>query len=183
MWPRELRVVERGGVQRRQNKTPCPGGNGTTIGTDQSFTVLCNTDLGGDVLSRPSAGDLTASNCPTLNGAQQALGTSFTTLCGFIIDGNDISQNYAPTFQDCMGQCASTTGCAALSFDPSQNLGFKNCYLKTTVTNSSAPVLFKQLGSNTGSSCIVGSGGVYPPTVLFVNQRLRWGRVFHSAQR
>ncbi|KAL2140656.1 hypothetical protein VTI28DRAFT_3513 [Corynascus sepedonium] len=79
-----------------------------------------------------------SSNCPTLGGAQEALGTRFTTMCGFIIDGNDISQNFAPTFQDCLGQCAATSGCAALSFDPSQDLGFKNCYLKTAVTNSSA---------------------------------------------
>ncbi|EGS21787.1 uncharacterized protein CTHT_0036550 [Thermochaetoides thermophila DSM 1495] len=47
-------------------------------------------------------------------------------------------QNFAPTFQDCLNQCAATTGCAALSFDPSQEFGFKNCYLKTMVTNSSA---------------------------------------------
>jgi hypothetical protein len=56
-------------------------------------------------------------------------------MCGFIIAGNDISQNFAPTFQDCLGQCAATSGCAAVSFDPSQELGFKNCYLKTTLAN------------------------------------------------
>ncbi|KAK4237337.1 hypothetical protein C8A03DRAFT_44796 [Achaetomium macrosporum] len=188
MLSRELQVVERARVHRRQNKAPCPGGNGTTIGTFQEFTVLCNTNLEGDVLDRPDASDFKAcvdlcssfhpkcegatfdglrctlkanlrpeeqrpsrrsesaigefpgatSNCPTLGGAQQALGTSFTTMCGFIIDGGDLSQNFAPTFQDCLGQCALTSGCAALSFDPSQDLGFKNCYLKTAVTNSSA---------------------------------------------
>ncbi|KAL2166888.1 hypothetical protein VTG60DRAFT_2027 [Thermothelomyces hinnuleus] len=175
-------------VVRRQNTAPCPNGNGTTIGTAQEFTVLCNTRLAGDVLDRFEASDLTAcvdlcsshhpkcegasfdgsncilyaglepskqrfssrsdsaiavfpgasSNCPTLGGAQQVLGVSFATKCGFIIDGNDISQNFAPTFQDCLGQCAATSGCAAISFDPSQDLGFKNCYLKTAVTNSSA---------------------------------------------
>ncbi|KAL2193664.1 hypothetical protein P885DRAFT_72052 [Corynascus similis CBS 632.67] len=175
-------------VFRRQNQAPCPSGNGTTIGTAQEFTVLCNTILDGDFLNRLDAFDFTAcvdlcssshpkceaasfdgsncvlkarlqpserrlsrridtaiatfpgasSNCSTLGGAQEALGTRFTTMCGFIIDGNDISQNFAPTFQDCLGQCAATSGCAALSFDPSQDLGFKNCYLKTAVTNPSA---------------------------------------------
>ena len=188
MLPRQVVGVERARVHRRQNTSPCPGGNGTTLGTFQQFTVLCNTNIDGDVLDRLDAFDFTtcvdicssfhpkcegvsfdgskctlrarlrpeaqrrsrrsesaigsfpgaSSNCVTLGGSQQALGTSFTTMCGFIIDGNDISQNFAPTFQDCMGQCAATSDCAALSFDPSQDLGFKNCYLKSTVTNSSA---------------------------------------------
>ncbi|GAB1319560.1 Apple domain-containing protein [Madurella fahalii] len=185
MLPRGLLAVERARVHRRQNIAPCPRGNGTTIGTFQEFTVLCNTNLEGDVLDRLDAFDFTAcvdlcssfhpkcegasfdgsrctlragirpeeqrrsrrtesaigsfpgasSNCVTLSGDQQALGTSFTPMCGFIIAGNDIVQNFAPTFQDCLGQCAATSGCAALSFDPSQDLGFKNCYLKTAVAN------------------------------------------------
>lgn len=187
MLPLEIQVAEGPRVNRRQNnKAPCPGGNGTTIGTVQQFTVLCNTEIDGSVLdSRQDASDFAAcvdicssfhpkcdgasfdgsrcdlmanlrpenqrrsrrsesaiatfpgasSNCATLSGTQQVLSASFTTMCGFIIDGSDISQNYAPTFQDCLGQCASTSGCAALSFDPSQQLGFKNCYLKTMPTN------------------------------------------------
>ncbi|AEO60887.1 hypothetical protein MYCTH_2310595 [Thermothelomyces thermophilus ATCC 42464] len=39
-------------VVGRQNTAPCPNGNGTTIGTAQEFTVLCNTRLAGDVLDR-----------------------------------------------------------------------------------------------------------------------------------
>ncbi|KAK4110957.1 hypothetical protein N656DRAFT_712942 [Canariomyces notabilis] len=180
MLPRGLLAAERARVNRRQNIAPCPGGDGTTIGTFQNFTVFCNTDLEGNVLTILDAFDFTAcvdlcsshhpkcegasfdgsrctlraparpeqrrsrrmesaigffpgatSNCPTLQGEQQALGTAFTVMCGFVIAGNDISQNFAPTFQDCMGQCASTTGCAAVTFDPSQDQGFKNCYLKT----------------------------------------------------
>ncbi|KAK3905948.1 hypothetical protein C8A05DRAFT_12262 [Staphylotrichum tortipilum] len=182
----ELGDMDGARVHRRQNKiAPCPGGNGTTIGSVQQFTVLCGTSIDGDVLDRPDAFDFTtcvdlcssfhpkcdgatfdgsrctlranlkaseqrrsrrfesaiatfpgaSSNCASLGGSQQALGTSFTTMCGFIIDGSDISQNFAPTFQDCLGQCASTSGCAAVSFDSSQNLGFKNCYLKTAVSN------------------------------------------------
>ncbi|KAK3935792.1 hypothetical protein QBC46DRAFT_396622 [Diplogelasinospora grovesii] len=77
------------------------------------------------------------SNCPTLGGAQAAQGINFSLTCGSIINGYDMTQNFAPTLQDCMGQCANTTNCAALSFDPSQAQGFKNCYLKTAVANSS----------------------------------------------
>ncbi|KAK4150521.1 hypothetical protein C8A00DRAFT_17965 [Chaetomidium leptoderma] len=167
------------------NQSPCPNGDGTTIGTAQQFTVLCDMTIGGDVLNRVDAFDFTtcvdicssfhpkcegvtfngtrctlkaggksadqrrsrrnesavakfpgaSSNCVTLGGSQRALGTNFTTMCGFVINGSDIGQNFAPTFQDCLGQCAATRGCAAVSFDPSQNLGFKNCYLKNTVSN------------------------------------------------
>ncbi|KAL2257571.1 hypothetical protein VTK26DRAFT_9462 [Humicola hyalothermophila] len=181
-------TADPGRVQGRQNGSPCPGKDGTKLGSFQEFTVLCNTSLGGDVLDRLDAFDFTAcvdicssfhpkcegvsfngslctlrarlrpqeqrrsrridsaigsfpgasSNCPTLGGTQQILDKSFTTMCGFIIAGNDLSQNFAPTFQDCLGQCATTSGCAAVSFDPSQDLGFKNCYLKTPVSNSSA---------------------------------------------
>ncbi|KAK4200966.1 hypothetical protein QBC40DRAFT_224317 [Triangularia verruculosa] len=76
-----------------------------------------------------------SSNCVTLPATQTALGTNFQIMCGFIIAGSDLSQNFAPTFQDCLGQCAVTSGCAAVSFDPSLDLGFKNCYLKTGVAN------------------------------------------------
>ncbi|KAK3307329.1 uncharacterized protein B0T15DRAFT_174004 [Chaetomium strumarium] len=210
MFSGEIQIVERAKVHRRQNKAVCPGGNGTTIGTFQDFTVLCNTNLGGDVLDRLDAFDFKAcvdlcssfhpkceaatfhdassrcalkanlrpeeqrpsrssdsaiaefpgatSNCLTLGGAQQTLGTSFTTMCGFIIAGSDLTQNFAPTFQDCLGQCASTSGCAALSFDPSQDLGFKNCYLKTAVANSSAIAADQRT-----DSAIVAAAAPQPP--------------------
>ncbi|KAK4189487.1 hypothetical protein QBC35DRAFT_142032 [Podospora australis] len=178
--------------QRRQQQGggPCPRGNGTTVGTFQEFTVLCNTNFEGEgtVLDRLDAFDFVAcmdicssfhprcdgasydgsrctllsrvqanngnqfsrfsrntdsgiasfpgasSNCATLGQTQRVLDTTnFNIMCGFVIAGSDISQNFAPTFQDCLGQCAATSGCAAVSFDPSQELGFKNCYLKTGV--------------------------------------------------
>ncbi|KAK0702091.1 hypothetical protein B0T26DRAFT_758043 [Lasiosphaeria miniovina] len=174
-----------GGGGGGKDSAPCPGGNGTQIGTAQQFTVLCNSNVGGDVINRTDAFDFTtcvdicssfhpkcegvsfdgskcflrnnlndrtrparrfdaaigtfpgaSSNCATLSGAQQVSGTSFAPMCGFILAGSDISQNFAPTFQDCMTQCSKTTGCAALSFDASQNQGFKNCYLKSAVTDS-----------------------------------------------
>ncbi|KAL8297434.1 hypothetical protein RB597_006510 [Gaeumannomyces tritici] len=36
---------------QRGNTAPCPGGNGTTIGTSQSFSLQCGLNLGGDVLN------------------------------------------------------------------------------------------------------------------------------------
>ncbi|KAK4171018.1 hypothetical protein QBC36DRAFT_105819 [Triangularia setosa] len=181
------KLLDRARMNRRQNN-PCSraSGNGTTIGSVQDFTLLCNTNLDGDILDRLDAFDLTAcmdlcssfhprcdgasydgtrcflktrlapvdprqfirsidsgiasfpeasSNCATLSSTQTALGTNFQIMCGFIIAGSDISQNFAPTFQDCLGQCAATSGCAAVSYDPSLDLGFKNCYLKTGVAN------------------------------------------------
>jgi hypothetical protein len=73
-----------------------------------------------------------------LGGSQavQLNGVNFGTFCNFIINGKDIGQNFAPTFQDCMGQCAGTTGCNAVSYDASMNQGFKNCYMKTGASAS-----------------------------------------------
>ena len=204
LLPRGLAV---GKVQldSRQDSAPCPQGNGTTVGEDQEYTLLCSSIVEGDVMDRPDAFDFSAcldicssfhpkceaisfnenrcllknniqldntrtarridsavarfpgasSNCPTV-GANQVVGSgaNFGIMCGSIIAGFDMSQNFAPTFQDCMGQCAFTAGCAAISFDASQNQGFKNCYLKTTVTNSSA--VFPDRGID---SAVIGSGG------------------------
>ena len=76
------------------------------------------------------------SNCTALGGSQTAQGANFGTFCGFIINGSDLTQNFAPTFQDCMGQCVATSGCGAVSFDASQSQGFKNCYLKSQTSAS-----------------------------------------------
>ncbi|OIW31887.1 hypothetical protein CONLIGDRAFT_244618 [Coniochaeta ligniaria NRRL 30616] len=174
-------------IEGRDN-APCPKANGTTIGTDQQFILLCGSDVVGDVIDRPDAADFQAcvdicssfhpkceavsfnkrkcelranlkadrthpskftdaavgqfpgasSNCATLGGSQvvQPNGMNFGTFCNFIINGKDMSQNFAPTFQDCMGQCAGTTGCTAVSFDASMSQGFKNCYLKTGASAS-----------------------------------------------
>ncbi|KAK3687719.1 hypothetical protein B0T22DRAFT_378440 [Podospora appendiculata] len=185
------RLAEEGTrIDRRQDPSaPCPGGNGTQLGTVQQFTVLCNTNIDGDVIHREDSFSFltcvdlcssfhpkcegvsfdgkhcqlranlaserpkparrfdgaigtfpgATSNCPTLGGAAQVTNSvNYSTLCGTIIAGFDLGQNFAPTYQDCMGQCAATTGCAALSFDASQSQGFKNCYLKSAVMNSSA---------------------------------------------
>ncbi|KAM7187884.1 hypothetical protein V8F33_010998 [Rhypophila sp. PSN 637] len=188
LLPRDI-MMERSELGTRQSQAPCPQGNGTTVGADQEYTLLCNLLVDGDVMDRPDAFDFAAclnlcssfhpkceaisynenrcllknnlqlgnsrtarrfdsavarfpgasSNCPTV-GATQLIGgnTTFGIMCGNIVAGFDMAQNFAPTFQDCMGQCAFTAGCGGVSFDASQDQGFKNCYMKTTVTNSSA---------------------------------------------
>ncbi|KAB5532773.1 hypothetical protein GE09DRAFT_376802 [Coniochaeta sp. 2T2.1] len=175
-------------LEARQDGNPCPRANGTTIGTDQKFILLCGSDVVGDVLDRPDADDFEAcvdlcashhpkceavsfnrrkcelranlipekthpsrrtdaavgqfpgasSNCAGLGGSQavQPNNMNFATFCNFIINGKDMGQNFAATFQDCMGQCAGTTGCSAVSYDASMSQGFKNCYMKTGASAS-----------------------------------------------
>jgi hypothetical protein len=174
-------------IEGRDN-APCPKANGTTIGTDQQFLLLCGSNVVGDVLDRPDADNFGAcvdlcashhpkceavsfnkrscelranlkperthpskfsdaavgqfpgasSNCATLGGSQrvQLNSTNFGTFCNSVINGKDLGVNFAPTFQDCMGQCAGTAGCSAVSYDASMDQGFKNCYMKTGASAS-----------------------------------------------
>ncbi|KAK0715558.1 hypothetical protein B0H67DRAFT_610343 [Lasiosphaeris hirsuta] len=98
------------------------------------------------------------SNCATLSGTQSIRGTSFTSRCGSVIAGFDLSQNFAPTFQDCMGQCTAATGCAAVSYEATQDQGFKNCYLKTAVSDATAVVP----DLRTDTALMVGAGNAVP---------------------
>jgi len=77
-----------------------------------------------------------ASNCSSLTGAQTSGSVSYDASCNFIINGKDMDQAFAATFQDCMSMCSATTGCDAVSFDASLTQGFKNCYMKTGVVSS-----------------------------------------------
>jgi PAN domain-containing protein len=70
------------------------------------------------------------SSCDGLGTQSQGGGKTFDLFCGNLIDGNDLSQNFAPTFVDCMDQCSATDACSGVSFDASMNNGFKNCYMK-----------------------------------------------------
>ncbi|KAK0641749.1 hypothetical protein B0T16DRAFT_439271 [Cercophora newfieldiana] len=81
-----------------------------------------------------------SSNCATVGASQSSLGKTFSIACGTVIAGFDMVQNFAPTFQDCMGQCSATNGCAAISFDATLDQGFKNCYLKSVVTDATLVV-------------------------------------------
>ncbi|KAL2121264.1 hypothetical protein VTJ04DRAFT_5291 [Mycothermus thermophilus] len=201
--------------QQQAQRLPCPRGNGTTIGSVQDFTVLCNTSLEGQVLAvmdafdfrtcadlcssfhpkcegitylgssctlqsrlRPSdrrfslRGDsaianfpTASSNCASLGGTQtvgQQVGqaVTFTTMCGTIIAGNDLGQNFAPTFQDCLGQCAFTEGCRAVTFDPGLELGFRNCYLKSGAGDGLADAA---PDGRVDSAVLAGDGGAAPP--------------------
>jgi len=78
-----------------------------------------------------------ASNCASVGPSQSASGKTYSTACGTVIAGFDLMQVFAPTFQDCMGQCSATNGCGGISFDGSQDQGFKNCYMKNIVTDAS----------------------------------------------
>lgn len=59
---------------------------------------------------------------------------NFNLQCGQIFAGNDIEQQFQPSFHDCLHACANAAGCGGISFDIQQSQGFKNCYLKTMVT-------------------------------------------------
>lgn len=78
-----------------------------------------------------------ASNCGSVGASQSASGKTYSIACGTVIAGFDLMQVFAPTFQDCMGQCSATSGCGGVSFDASQDQGFKNCYMKNIVTDGS----------------------------------------------
>ena len=70
------------------------------------------------------------SECRQLDGTAASGNKNYSLQCGRIINGNDISQAFAPNMLDCLSQCSSTNGCVAVSFDASLDQGFKNCYMK-----------------------------------------------------
>lgn len=59
---------------------------------------------------------------------------NFNLQCGQVFNGNDIEQQFQPTFDACLNACAATSACGGVSYDVQQSQGFKNCFLKTTVT-------------------------------------------------
>jgi len=73
------------------------------------------------------------SNCASLGATSISGAGSFNVFCAAAISGSDLMQTFAQTFQACMGVCATTTGCGAVSFDASMTLGFQNCYLKGAI--------------------------------------------------
>jgi len=82
---------------------------------------------------------IATSNCDSLGARSEAGSRNFDMFCGSIIEENDLSQDFAPTFVDCMDRCASTGGCGAVSFDASMDNGFKNCYLKRAGSSALEP--------------------------------------------
>lgn len=68
-------------------------------------------------------------NC-TLLASQVTVGVGYNMFCGNSIDGNDLYNDHADSLVSCMGKCSATFNCGAVSFEPAQNRGFRNCYLK-----------------------------------------------------
>lgn len=59
-------------------------------------------------------------------------GQAFDAMCGQVINGGDMVQRHRRTYEECAGDCASTTDCVAFSFESSMDQGFMNCYLKSS---------------------------------------------------
>lgn len=63
--------------------------------------------------------------CPTDDSCTyMANGTQFGVQCDTDFAGGDLSSSDRATFNECVGNCAGTSGCAAVSY---QGVG---CYLK-----------------------------------------------------
>jgi hypothetical protein len=60
---------------------------------------------------------------------------NFNLQCGQIFSGNDVEQQFQPTFDACLNACAGLSTCGGISFDATQSQGFKNCYLKASVSS------------------------------------------------
>ncbi|KAK1826196.1 hypothetical protein QBC39DRAFT_269560 [Podospora conica] len=121
------------------------------------------------VASFPSA----SSNCATLGATTSLGGTAWTLACGKVIAGFDIGQEHALNLQDCMGICSSTSSCAAVTFDPSLDQGFKNCYLKSQVTDSGVIVQDARVDTalmQSAGNASPNEGGTGPSPTPFPNQ-------------
>ncbi|KAI1127900.1 hypothetical protein F5Y10DRAFT_292459 [Nemania abortiva] len=77
---------------------------------------------------------------PTSSCSQQGTGTIFLSQssrfnlqCGKIANGKDLEQQFQMTLESCLAACGANSACGGVSFDPSQEAGFKNCYLKTAI--------------------------------------------------
>ncbi|KAK8078852.1 hypothetical protein PG994_002659 [Apiospora phragmitis] len=80
-----------------------------------------------------------SSNCRSImqaTTAQTINSVQFSLSCGTNLVGDSLSNHFASSLQDCMGQCAQTSVCDAVSFNADQTLGFQNCFLKS---NASKP--------------------------------------------
>ncbi|KAK6194159.1 hypothetical protein LQW54_011732 [Pestalotiopsis sp. IQ-011] len=77
-----------------------------------------------------------SSRCASLGTGATQLVTSknFNLQCGQVFNGNDIEQQFQPTFDACLNACTATSACGGVSYDVQQSQGFKNCFLKTAVT-------------------------------------------------
>ncbi|KAJ9630987.1 hypothetical protein H2203_001515 [Taxawa tesnikishii (nom. ined.)] len=97
--------------------------------------------------------DNNASNGTTYTSSA---GTSYTILCGTDYGGGDLASGQASSFEDCINQCDSTTGCIDVSYVAPM------CYMKSTLgTPSSTSYVWTAVSSKmiTGQQlCVNGQG-------------------------
>ncbi|KAK6832904.1 hypothetical protein PG990_002284 [Apiospora arundinis] len=83
------------------------------------------------------------SNCRAVTQAttmQTINDVQFTLSCGSNLNSESLSNHFAASLQDCMGKCAETSMCKAVSFNADQTLGFQNCFLKSKSSKSALSV-------------------------------------------
>lgn len=69
-----------------------------------------------------------SSNCRSIIQAttkQTVNSVEFSLSCGSNLGSESLSNSFASSLQDCMGQCAQTSICKAVSFNADQTLGFQ----------------------------------------------------------
>ncbi|KAI1853163.1 hypothetical protein JX266_001869 [Neoarthrinium moseri] len=120
-----------------------PRCDGVTFRLDN--TCIFKSDLSGAQIKAASGADSARGimpNPPPTSGCS-SLGTgniefvqakNFNLQCAQVFVGNDIEQQFQPSFEACLNACANMTACGGISFDLTQSAGFKNCYLKTEIT-------------------------------------------------
>ncbi|KAK7992324.1 hypothetical protein PG996_012662 [Apiospora saccharicola] len=84
-----------------------------------------------------------SSNCRQIIQAttkQTINSVQFDIMCGSTLNSESLSNSYAASLQDCMGQCAKTSLCKAVSFNADQTLGFQNCFLKSKESKAALSV-------------------------------------------
>lgn len=96
-------------------------------------------------------------NC-TDNRIVDGNGTQYTELCNQDVPGNDLTQHFAETLEECAASCSEYSGdgsCIVAVFDTYLTNGFRNCYLKsafgTTVNQNKQGFIVAQKG-NTAST-------------------------------
>jgi hypothetical protein len=88
---------------------------------------------------------------------------NFNLQCGQVFAGNDIEQQFQPTFDSCLNACAAMSACGGVSYDTLQSQGFKNCFLKTSVTTGG---LLAKVGVDSAFMAVDNSAPVAVPQTI-----------------
>ncbi|KAK8131074.1 hypothetical protein PG984_007512 [Apiospora sp. TS-2023a] len=108
--------------------------------TDAPFTAHDNNSKFTAIVGMPKD---SSSNCRQVIQAttkQTINSVQFNLTCGSTLNSESLSNSYASSLQDCMGQCAKTSLCKAVSFNADQTLGFQNCFLKSKESKAALSV-------------------------------------------